>query len=88
MLITAVQQTIAELAWKTHVDVEEKNFELVKALGYVEDAHTVVGEFADGSRRKVTAKFIVIAVESRPIFPNIPGAEEFRISTDSLGCPD
>lgn len=53
-----------------------------------EDAHNVIAQFGDGTQIKLNAKFILIAVGSKPIFPRIPGAQEYGISTDSLFSPD
>jgi len=48
------------------------------------DNHTLLLTQGSGHEEKVTADKILIAVGGRPNFQNIPGAEEFGISSDDI----
>lgn len=80
-----LQIRLYSLSWKTRVDLQDKQVELINALGIIADAKKVNAETMDGTKRWMTAQFILnVAVGSRPTFLDILGAREHGISTDSL----
>lgn len=58
--------------------------EYVNGLGYFKDAHTVAAVLKNKTEKVLTARNVVIAVGGRPRYPNIPGAQEYGITSDDL----
>ncbi|XP_041977339.1 thioredoxin reductase 1, mitochondrial isoform X3 [Aricia agestis] len=83
-LTEAVQNHIKSVNWVTRVDLREKKIEYINGLGSFKDPHTIVATMKNGSKKELTARNIVIAVGGRPIYPDIPGAKEYCITSDDI----
>ncbi|KAH8286083.1 hypothetical protein KR054_002294 [Drosophila jambulina] len=86
-LVRSVQNHIKSVNWVTRVDLRDKKVEYVNSMGAFVDGHTI--EYAakpgqDSDRRRVTAKYVVVAVGGRPRYPDIPGALELGITSDDI----
>ncbi|CAG9859606.1 unnamed protein product [Phyllotreta striolata] len=79
----AVQGHIKSVNWVTRVELRDKKVEYINGLGSFLDANTVHA-VVKGTERKLTGKYILIAVGGRPRYPNIPGALEYGITSDDI----
>jgi glutathione reductase (NADPH) len=62
--------------------LQDSGVTIIEGRAVIEDPHTVV---VDGKR--ITAKFILVAVGSWPVIPNIPGAEHAITSNEAFYLP-
>jgi thioredoxin reductase (NADPH) len=83
-LVEAVQNHVKSVNWVTRVDLRDKKVEYINGLGYFKDAHTVVAVMKNKTERVLTAKYTVIACGGRPRYPDIPGAQEYGITSDDI----
>ncbi|KAL4714016.1 hypothetical protein ACJJTC_008370 [Scirpophaga incertulas] len=89
-LTESVQNHIKSVNWVTRVDLRDKKIDYINGLGAFKDPHTIVATMKNGSKKELTARYVVIAVGGRPHYPEIPGAVEHCITSDdifSLGHP-
>ncbi|KAG5885194.1 hypothetical protein JTB14_012220 [Gonioctena quinquepunctata] len=79
----AVQGHVKSVNWVTRVELRDKNVEYINGLGTFVDPHTIHAATKQGDKT-LTAKYILIAVGGRPRYPEIPGAQEYGISSDDI----
>jgi thioredoxin reductase (NADPH) len=84
-----VTDYIGGINWAYKVALRDKNVKYYNSYAQLIDSHTI--EFKDKKvwkkqkkMSRITAKYILIATGGRPTMPDIPGAEEFGISSDDL----
>ncbi|XP_015791964.1 thioredoxin reductase 1, cytoplasmic [Tetranychus urticae] len=83
-LVKNVQTHIKSLNFGYKVSLRKKNVEHINAIGTLEDAHTIKLSYDNQEVKYITADSILIAVGTRPNYPNIPGAMEYGITSDDL----
>ncbi|XP_037820046.1 thioredoxin reductase 1, mitochondrial [Lucilia sericata] len=83
-LVTEVQNQIKSTNWIIRVELRTKNIKYLNGTASFIDNHTIQVKMKDGSQVKHTGHYIVIAVGLRPVYPNIPGAREYGITSDDL----
>mmetsp|Transcript_8169 Transcript_8169/g.13207 ORF Transcript_8169/g.13207 Transcript_8169/m.13207 type:complete len:506 (+) Transcript_8169:863-2380(+) len=83
-LVTAVQNHIGSLNWGYRVQLREKKVDYFNALASFVDQNTIKAIDKKGMQKAYTAQHFVIAVGTRPKYPDIPGAIEYGITSDDL----
>lgn len=83
-LTESVQNHIKSVNWVTRVDLRDKNVEYINGLGYFKDAHNVVAVLKNKTEKVLNTRYVVIACGGRPNYPNIPGAQEYGITSDDI----
>ncbi|EFC42180.1 thioredoxin reductase [Naegleria gruberi] len=84
-LVEMVQDHIHGLNFKYRTDLRKKGITYHNLYASFIDAHTVEGK-KDGQEegKRFTARRFAIAVGGRPLYPDIPGAKEYCISSDDI----
>ncbi|KAG2381992.1 hypothetical protein C9374_005784 [Naegleria lovaniensis] len=84
-LVEKVQDHVHGLNFKYRTDLRKRGITYHNLYATFVDAHTVVGKKSDSDPGKTfTARRFVIAVGGRPLYPDIPGAKEYCISSDDI----
>lgn len=83
-LIKEIQYTVKSSNWLLKVELRSKNVEYFNGIGSFIDPHTINVKINNRNQRRITSKYIVIAIGCRPVYPNIPGAIEFGITSDDF----
>jgi thioredoxin reductase (NADPH) len=83
-LVKAVQQHIKSLNWGYKADLMKLKVKYFNSYATFIDEHTIQLDNGKGKIEKFTAKDIVLATGGRPSYPEIPGAQEFGITSDDL----
>jgi len=83
-MVNGIQDHIASLNWGYESALMEKNVTYINAYGKFLDAHTVECKNKWDEVTTLTARRFLIAIGGRPKYPDIPGAEEFCITSDDL----
>jgi len=85
-LIETVMNHVRMLNFRYKVALKNKNVTYINALASFIDSNTVGYTITgkDGGNKKLTAKYIVIAVGGRPYIPDIPGLREYSITSDDI----
>ena len=85
-LIDTVMNHVRMLNFRYKVALKNKNVTYINALASFINANTIGYSLAgkDGGSKQLTAKFIVIAVGGRPYIPDIPGLQEYGITSDDI----
>lgn len=89
-LVKNVGDHIHSLNWNYKRELTSKKIAYLNAFGVFVDPHAIECTSATGAKQIVTGNEIVIACGGRPVYPEIPGAREFGITSDdifSLGHP-
>ena len=82
-MVTTINKHIKTLNWGYKTELIKSGVKYFNFYAKFIDAHTILLD--DGKKQQtVTADKIVIACGGRPIFPEIPGAQEFGISSDDI----
>lgn len=87
-LTESIQNHIKSVNWVTRVDLRDKKVEYINALGYFKDAHNVVAVLKNKTEKVLNTRYVVIACGGRPNYPNIPGAQEYGITSDDIFSMD
>jgi thioredoxin/glutathione reductase (selenoprotein) len=83
-LVAGVQDHICSTNWKYETDLRRNKIKYINALGSLVDAHTIETTDYEGQKSTITADKIVIAVGGRPVYPEIPGAKEYGVTSDDI----
>lgn len=79
-----IKDHIKSVSFKSRVEFRERNIELIKARGPLQDAYHIVATLPNETEHRLNTKYVLIAVGSSPIIPTISGTREFSITTDQL----
>ncbi|PVD24776.1 hypothetical protein C0Q70_15262 [Pomacea canaliculata] len=80
----AIQDHIGSLNWGYRVQLRDKKVNYVNAYGELVTPHLVKATKRNNTSVEMTAETIILAMGERPRYPNIPGVEEFTITSDDL----
>ena len=80
----AVQSHIKSLNYGYKTDLTKLKIKYYNCFATFVDKHTVSLDNGKGKIETVTADKIVIATGGRPVYPDIPGAKEYGITSDDL----
>ncbi|GFO23223.1 thioredoxin reductase 1 [Plakobranchus ocellatus] len=80
----AIQDHIGSLNWGYRVQLRDKKVNYVNAYAEIVDKHTIKGTKKNKSEVKMTTGNIVIATGERPRYLDIPGSQEYTITSDDL----
>ncbi|XP_065358331.1 thioredoxin reductase 1, mitochondrial-like [Calliphora vicina] len=83
-IITEIQNQIKSTNWVIRVELRTKNIKYINGAASFIDDHTVRVKMKDDSEVQHSGRYIVIAIGLRPMYPNIPGAREYGITSDDL----
>lgn len=83
-MVGAIQAHIGSLNWGYRVALREKKVEYINAFAEFVDPHTLKTTDKRQKEKTITAKYILLATGGRPRYPDIPGAQEFGITSDDI----
>eukprot|EP01099_Mayorella_cantabrigiensis_P005857 TRINITY_DN475_c0_g1_i1.p1 TRINITY_DN475_c0_g1~~TRINITY_DN475_c0_g1_i1.p1 ORF type:complete len:555 (+),score=134.07 TRINITY_DN475_c0_g1_i1:42-1667(+) len=83
-MVSAVQEYVGSLNFGYKTELKSKHVDYHNAYAVFTDPHTVEATFGNGTKKSYTARRFVIAVGGRPKYPEIPGAQEFGITSDDI----
>ncbi|KAM7359463.1 thioredoxin reductase 2, mitochondrial-like [Cochliomyia hominivorax] len=83
-VITQIQNQIKSTNWVIKVELRTKKIKYINGMASFVDNHTIQIKMQDDSDLQYTGRFIAIAIGLRPVYPNIPGALEYGITSDDL----
>lgn len=83
-MVTNVNDHIRGLNWGYKKALIGAGVRVQMKLASFIDEHTVELKDKKGKAEQATAERIVVAVGGRPLFPDVPGAKEYCISSDDL----
>uniref|UniRef100_A0A1A9ZSF4 Thioredoxin-disulfide reductase n=1 Tax=Glossina pallidipes TaxID=7398 RepID=A0A1A9ZSF4_GLOPL len=83
-LVTEIQNNIKATNWLVKVEMRAKNMTYFNGIGSFIDQNTIRVRRANGTEQQITGKYILIAIGNRPVYPKIPGALEYGITSDDL----
>lgn len=83
-MVDNVQDYIHALNFGYKVALRDKKVKYLNAYGTFVDAHTMKTVDKKGKEATITAQTFVIATGGRPLYPDIPGAKEFGITSDDI----
>lgn len=83
-MITEIQNQIKSTNWVIKVELRTKNIKYINGKASFLDKHTIEVKINNAAKQQYRGRFIVIAIGLRPVYPNIPGAQEFGITSDDL----
>jgi thioredoxin/glutathione reductase (selenoprotein) len=83
-MVESIQAHIASLNWGYRTALRKKSVKYLNALTEFVDPHTIKHVNSRGVEGKISGARIVIATGGRPRYPDIPGAEEYGISSDDV----
>lgn len=80
----AIQDYISSLNWTYRVQLRDKKVDYQNAYAEFVDNHTVKAVNKKGKEIIKTSRDFIVAVGERPRYPDIPGAQEYGITSDDL----
>jgi len=80
----SIQDHIGSLNWNYRLQLRSKNVNYVNGYATFIDPHTIKTVNKKGKETTMTAERFLIATGGRPKYPNIPGIQEYCISSDDL----
>lgn len=80
----AIQDYIGSLNWGYRVQLRDKKVDYQNAFAEFVDKHTIKAVNKKGKEVTKTARDFIVAVGERPRYPDIPGAQEYGITSDDL----
>uniref|UniRef100_A0A1A9W6Z9 FAD/NAD(P)-binding domain-containing protein n=1 Tax=Glossina brevipalpis TaxID=37001 RepID=A0A1A9W6Z9_9MUSC len=83
-LVTEIQNNVKSTNWLIKVEMRTKGITYFNGIGSFIDQNTLKVKMVNGSEQQITGKFILIAIGNRPVYPKIPGALEYGITSDDL----
>jgi len=83
-MIGNVQAHIKGLNWGYKADLRSKNVKYFNELASFTGPNTIKAVNKKGEEKTVTAAKFILATGGRPIYPDIPGAKEFGITSDDI----
>lgn len=83
-MVGNIQMHIKSQNWKIRVDLREKNVTYYNEYATFVDKHTVKSVNKRGAERTVTADKFVLAMGGRPNYPDVPGAQDYAITSDDI----
>ena len=84
-MIKTVQRHVKSLNWGYKVQLIDSDIEYFNNHASFVDPHTISLKDASGDEvQRITAQHVMIATGGRPSYGNLPGAEEYCITSDDL----
>jgi len=83
-MIGNVQAHIKGLNWGYKADLRSKNVKYFNELASFTGPNAIKAVNKKGEEKTVTAAKFILATGGRPIYPDIPGAKEFGITSDDI----
>ncbi|KAF4533494.1 hypothetical protein B566_EDAN000979 [Ephemera danica] len=83
-MVEEIQNYIKSLNFKYRSQLTQKGITYINGYAKFVDHHTLMVEDKKGKTTNCTASNFVIAVGGRPKYPDIPGAQEYGITSDDL----
>uniref|UniRef100_A0A1I8P5M2 FAD/NAD(P)-binding domain-containing protein n=1 Tax=Stomoxys calcitrans TaxID=35570 RepID=A0A1I8P5M2_STOCA len=83
-LMEEVQNTIKSSNWTLKVELRLKKIDYMNGKASFVDRNTIKVKLQNGQECLVSGQHIVIATGNRPVYPDIPGAREYGITSDDL----
>ncbi|KAL5266697.1 hypothetical protein ACHWQZ_G003913 [Mnemiopsis leidyi] len=83
-MVGNIQNHIKAQNWKIRVDLRDKNVTYYNEYATFVDKHTVKSVNKRGAERTVTADKFVLAMGGRPNYPDVPGAQDYAITSDDI----
>uniref|UniRef100_A0A0B7AKP7 Thioredoxin-disulfide reductase n=1 Tax=Arion vulgaris TaxID=1028688 RepID=A0A0B7AKP7_9EUPU len=80
----AIQDHIGSLNWGYRVQLRDKSVNYINAYAEIMDPHTIKAVKKNKSEVTITAENILLATGERPRYLDIPGAQEYCITSDDL----
>lgn len=84
-MVANVQRHVKSLNWGYRVQMIDFGIEYSNCYASFVDPHTIVLQDQTGTiTKQVTSEHFVIAVGGRPMYGDIPGAQEYCITSDDI----
>lgn len=83
-MIGNVQAHIKGLNWGYKADLRSKSVKYFNELASFTGPNTIKAVNKKGEEKVVTAAKFILATGGRPVYPDIPGAKEFGITSDDI----
>merc|ERR1711899_452970 len=83
-MIENVQAHVKGLNWGYKADLRSKNVKYFNELATLTGPNTIKAVNKKGEEKTVTASKFILATGGRPVYPDIPGAKEFGITSDDI----
>ena len=83
-MVGNIQMHIKQINWGFRSDLIKAKAKYYNCFATFVDPHTIKLTKASGAEETVTAENIIIATGGRPSYPDIPGAQEFGITSDDI----
>lgn len=83
-MVQGIQDHIGSLNWGYRVALREKKVNYLNAFAQFVDAHTIKTTDRRKKETTITGKYILLATGGRPRYPDIPGAQEYGITSDDI----
>ena len=83
-MVENIQSHVKGLNWGYKVQLREKKVKYLNELGRFRAPNTLELTDKKGKKREITAANFVVAVGGRPKYPDIPGAQEYCITSDDV----
>jgi len=83
-MVENIQSHVKGLNWGYKVLLREKKVKYLNELGRFSAPNTLELTDKKGKKREITAANFVVAVGGRPKYPDIPGAQEYCITSDDV----
>ncbi|XP_075170553.1 thioredoxin reductase 1, mitochondrial-like [Haematobia irritans] len=83
-LIEKIQNNIKSTNWTLKVEFRSKKIDYLNGKASLIDKNTVKVVLRNGQERLIMGRYICIAAGNRPVYPEIPGAQEYGITSDDL----
>mmetsp|Transcript_4880 Transcript_4880/g.4644 ORF Transcript_4880/g.4644 Transcript_4880/m.4644 type:complete len:105 (+) Transcript_4880:342-656(+) len=83
-MISNINNHIRAINFSIKTDLRKRGIKFYEKLASFADPHTIQLLNKKGKTELVTANHIVIATGGRPLYPDIPGAKEYGITSDDI----
>lgn len=83
-MISNINNHIRSINFGYKKDMKNKKITFFEEYASFVDPHTVELIDIRGKTHRVTSKYFLIAVGGRPLYPDIPGAKEYGITSDDI----
>ncbi|EGR27043.1 thioredoxin and glutathione reductase family protein, putative [Ichthyophthirius multifiliis] len=83
-LISRIQNYIKNTSWQYKIDLQNQEVKYYNAFASIIEKNKIELKYKNGDIEKVTAKFIIIAVGSRPKYLDVEGSPQHVITSDDL----
>jgi len=83
-MVENIQGHIKGLNWGYKTQLRSQNVKYFNELASFTGSNTIKATNKKGEEKTVTAAKFILATGGRPVYPNIPGAKEFGITSDDV----